>query len=294
MNPFAAKEDDSSPLCESWRQKICEWCFDVVDHYKFDREVVSYALNYLDRSVAMVASMGDNETKVSFQLKAMTCLYLAIKLHGETNVQCPHSRIKLSISTFSTLSRGMFSTGDIEKTEREILQSLSWMMNPPTPVNFVAHLLHQFMVPYITHHHQTKVVSNIYDQGRYLTELCSCTSELFICFKPSVIAFASILFVLDVTDLGALPMSVREAFVISVHQEMSLSIHDNDLKQAGLLLARHCPDLPECFQTAVSQECTTSHIDQEVSETAACQRGIHNGTVSPDNVLGVVSKYSCY
>lgn len=25
---------DSDPVSESWRRKLCEWCFEVVDHFK--------------------------------------------------------------------------------------------------------------------------------------------------------------------------------------------------------------------------------------------------------------------
>ncbi|KAI2503763.1 Cyclin [Fragilaria crotonensis] len=58
--------------------------FEVVDHFEFDREVVSIALSYLDRVVSMKTKhSGEPMHRRDFQLVAVTCLYLAIKLHGK-------------------------------------------------------------------------------------------------------------------------------------------------------------------------------------------------------------------
>ncbi len=45
-------QPSSEHVNENWRRKICEWAFEVTDHFGFDREVVSIALNYLDRVIA--------------------------------------------------------------------------------------------------------------------------------------------------------------------------------------------------------------------------------------------------
>ena len=65
---------------EGWRRKICEWMFEVVDHYKFDREVVSVALYYLDRFVTHNLTNGEEIGRREFQLLAICCLYTAMKV----------------------------------------------------------------------------------------------------------------------------------------------------------------------------------------------------------------------
>jgi hypothetical protein len=65
---------------EGWRRKICEWMFEVVDHYKFDREVVSIALFYLDRFVTHNMNAGEAMGRREFQLLAICCLYTAMKV----------------------------------------------------------------------------------------------------------------------------------------------------------------------------------------------------------------------
>ena len=48
----SALKNNTDGINENWRQKIAEWVFKVVDLLKFDREVVSITLNYLDRVIA--------------------------------------------------------------------------------------------------------------------------------------------------------------------------------------------------------------------------------------------------
>ena len=93
---------------EEGRRKLCQWCYDLVDHFGLDREVVAIAMNYLDRCLAL--RLETNSTSVSslspfsssssssfttrtkvpiltqqeIQLLAATSLYLAIKMHGRT------------------------------------------------------------------------------------------------------------------------------------------------------------------------------------------------------------------
>ena len=92
---------------ECWREKICEWSYQVIDHFDFNREIVSISLSYLDRYV----STRPVNRKV-FQLAAMTSLFLAIKLYEPSN---------LKMSSFIELSRGYFSTEHIVAMEEAIL-----------------------------------------------------------------------------------------------------------------------------------------------------------------------------
>ena len=91
-----------------WREKICEWCYQVVDHFEYNREIVAIAMSYLDRFLAT-----RTVNKKIFQLAAMTCLYLAIKLY-ETRT--------LHISSLIELSRGYFSPKHIHAMEESILR----------------------------------------------------------------------------------------------------------------------------------------------------------------------------
>ena len=126
-------QDNSENLNDhhnEWRKKICQWSFKVIDHFKIDREIVSVAMNILDRYVAketnhlytnsMGTCEGENcaesvDSRV-FQLAAMTSLYLSIKLCDTDECQYSSSR-KLRLNYFVELSRGQFCADEITQME---------------------------------------------------------------------------------------------------------------------------------------------------------------------------------
>ena len=135
LNPnYLVPADDRSPMCvassdqssaassstgtgtnssaagvnEDWRSKICEWSYQVIDHFDYDREIVAVSLSYLDRYLCRRPV-----NKRTFQLVAMTTLYLACKLYD------PH---KLRMSSLIELSRGYFTEEHITAMEESILK----------------------------------------------------------------------------------------------------------------------------------------------------------------------------
>jgi Cyclin, N-terminal domain len=98
----------SSGINEIWREKICEWSYQVIDHFDFSREVVSVSIHYLDR---FLSTRPVNKKK--FQLAAMTTLYLAIKLYEPGT---------LSMASMIELSRGYFMVEQMAEMEMAILR----------------------------------------------------------------------------------------------------------------------------------------------------------------------------
>lgn len=116
---FEAQHEDIllSPSCSSssiscinevWREKICEWSYQVIDHFDFSREVVCISVSYLDRYLSKRLV-----NKKHFQLLAMSCLYLAIKLYEPGTV---------SMKSMIELSRGYFLVTHMVEMERSILR----------------------------------------------------------------------------------------------------------------------------------------------------------------------------
>ena len=98
----------SGGVNEVWREKICEWSYQVIDHFDFNREIVSVSLSYLDRFLSTRPV-----NKKIFQLAAMTTLYLAIKLYEPGT---------LKMSSLIELSRGYFMVEHIAAMEESILR----------------------------------------------------------------------------------------------------------------------------------------------------------------------------
>ncbi len=98
----------TSSINEVWREKICEWSYQVIDHFDFSREIVAISVSYLDRYISQRFV-----NKKHFQLLAMSCLYLAIKLFGPRTV---------SMKTMIEMSRGYFQVEDMIEMEKSILR----------------------------------------------------------------------------------------------------------------------------------------------------------------------------
>lgn len=98
----------TSGINDIWREKICEWSYQVIDHFDFSREVVSVSIHYLDRFLATRSC-----NKKEFQLAAMTTLFLAIKLYEPG---------KLSMQSMIELSRGYFQVEQMVAMEMAILR----------------------------------------------------------------------------------------------------------------------------------------------------------------------------
>ena len=231
-------------VSEAWRRKLCEWCYEVVDHFGFDREVVSIALNYLDRAVgARVAASGSSMGKRDFQLLAVTSLYMAIKIHGECDD--PNSpRRKLRIDAFVELSRNFFQVETIEATEREILDSLGWRVNAPSCLRFVAAFLR--LIPRWTTDDKahSNYMGGMFDIARYLTELSVCVSTFSFTAKTSVVAYSAILCANEALQATvAMPYDVRVIMQNNVAEATGLLPNDPQVLRVKSLLKELCPDM---------------------------------------------------
>lgn len=164
-------------LNKHWREKICEWAYQVVDHFDLNREVVGVAMNHLDRYLGSYEGIVD---KNLFQLLAMTCLYIAIKLNEYKHLLIPGS--KSSMDTILQLSRGFFTLEEMEKMEYEVLQRLQWYVHPPTSQIFMKHFLFFLSVE----------ENELHDLAQFMIEL-SVMDYYFVSYRPSEIALAALL-----------------------------------------------------------------------------------------------------
>ncbi|CAJ1892866.1 unnamed protein product [Cylindrotheca closterium] len=167
----------TSVINKHWREKICEWAYQVVDHFQLQREVVSIAMNHLDRYLADYPFTVD---KNKFQLLAMTCLYLSIKLNVYKHLLIPGS--KSTMDSILQLSRGFFTLTEMEEMENDILQRLQWHVHPPSPQAFVKHFL------YLIGIEDTELL----DVSQFMVEL-SIMDYYFVDYKSSEVAIASIM-----------------------------------------------------------------------------------------------------
>jgi len=154
------------------REDMCKWAFEVVDSYSMNRESVFLAFSYLDRYAVRVESISSE----NYVLACMTCLYISVK------VMFPKK--KPLLSWFVEMSRRAFTRQDFISMELDILHTLDWKINPPTPMTFLRIYLKSYSV--------------------YFQKCCSLLEQMlqdhyFIPKRSSVIALAVILVVFDDT-----------------------------------------------------------------------------------------------
>ena len=120
----------SSPACSSSgdtlitktnRMQIVDWCFDIVDRLKLERETVMMAMEMVDRflSKSSVSSTTNHflYDRDQFQLLALTSLYITIKTNE--NMQASFGSV-----FFSSSSRGIYSVEEIENMERSSIREV--------------------------------------------------------------------------------------------------------------------------------------------------------------------------
>mmetsp|Transcript_21291 Transcript_21291/g.25349 ORF Transcript_21291/g.25349 Transcript_21291/m.25349 type:complete len:320 (+) Transcript_21291:33-992(+) len=199
----------SGGLNEIWREKICEWSYQVVDHFDFNREIVAISLSYLDRFLAT-----RQVNKKIFQLAAMTTLYLAIKLF-ETGT--------LQMTSLIELSRGYFTVEHIAVMEATILRSLSWHVHPPTTLAITRHL-----IQLLPNECERSLRHDIMELSRFLSELSVC-DYYFVTRKPSSIAIASLMNAIDGIDHHRLSAKQRLEFINNISSISHLDCYSDEV-----------------------------------------------------------------
>lgn len=222
-------DGQNSYATESWRRRLCEWMFEVADHFGFDREVVSIASYIMDRS-ASIAFEGHSghATKRQYQLVAVASLYLALKIHGEIDPDTEEERLKLRLSNFVELSRGFFSEEAIAAKETEILTSLKWHVNPPTCARFLSCFL-EFLPEWKVDQNTDYLIPTrqivwvkIFDIAKYLTELSVFISAFAFGYDPSTIAYAALQCALEhVQEKSPFPREAQTQLIDSLFQVSS-------------------------------------------------------------------------
>jgi len=112
-----------------WRASIVKWSYNVVDYFDLSREVVALSMSLFDRFFATRICMPSSDLVL---LASIATLHIAIKTRESAIIK---------LSTLSWFGRGRFSESRIAHMELLILTNLRWLVNPPTTIAFVMHLL---------------------------------------------------------------------------------------------------------------------------------------------------------
>ena len=214
--------------------------YEFIDHYNFDREVVSVAISYFDRFMAISADSFDAEHAMDmYQKVAVTALFLACKLYATTSCEVENV-LEARSRALSKLLYGTVDPQDLLKMELDMLRAFEWHVNPPT--------MHQFAFLFFKLHPLRDTCplsgSYLYEATRYQVELAVFVPELLARFKPSVVVCAAMNNALE-------KICADNPYVISTEMKQSFEtmcaqqqINPLAVAQCQLVLKRLYPQLP--------------------------------------------------
>jgi len=234
------------------RTKMAEWCFQVTEFCQFSKESAEIAINYLDRF--LLADQSALQDRAVFQLAAMTCLYMAVKIH-EPEAMCP--------TTVSTLSRNTYTPQDIESMERQILSALKWRVNPPTSVSFVRQMLLLLPDGLLT----TRQRTTMEEIATLQTELAVGDYNL-ITVKPSTIAYCSVVNALE--SVHSLEPKTVAYMVYALAR--AVGIDDRDDNEELRTMTEYLLDAVEQREPEMVARATTKATAQEPSASHVQRR----------------------
>ena len=277
-SPQDSKDQGVSERC---RRRTCEWMYDICDYFQLNREVVGIALFYVDRYFTLTFEGASGQVPVTrrqFQLVALTGLYVAVKLHGESrqeSLTCrqilgspgqpnihrqPWNRLKFSLTICASISRNQFMPREIEECERSMLSTLDWHVNPVVSSGTIIDSL----LIYLPCAMSSRMIDGglnesfpifVYDCAKYLAELSVSVPALSLVYKPSVVAYSAILYALD--TLTAKSSSCDSCFTKQCREEYEKLIvqvssyhfdrEKTNVKNAKKILQAICPNLSDLF-----------------------------------------------
>jgi len=298
--------------------------FTVATFFGLNREVVTVAMNHLDRYLATILSSKTTSTntatanittatttttisKQDFQLWVLTSLYLAIKLnHGccqyQDRLHLPGTNSTLQVICQLSDNPEPFDPQIIQQMELNILQALDWYVHPPTPQSILRQLWnpnmsrqllrmlrgnnhHVSSEPNVVEHSAQWWYSKVYDHCCDLLDKILQEYEFSLCFSCSELAIATILQVVDSCKFGNIPAIPADDSSSSSNQTPSV-----------LLLSQWKLSLPTEFGTKLRSSSMNAcrqqlreYLLQQQQESGMSKKNKRQDNLSCDSEVDLVA-----
>jgi hypothetical protein len=227
--------------------KTVDWCYDIIDHCKLDRETVAIAMDIVDRFISNQSAYDAQRTLLcswQYQLVVVSSLFIAVKLN---------ERVIVESDFFASLCRGLYGIDEIEKMEMLILQGLTWRVNAPTSIQMVHYIL-SLLSSHVDQLDE-RVWTFILDEARYQTEH-AVRDYYFSTQRSSTIAVASI--------VNAIEMLKKEDRTDLLTALLRV-IQDFDFASVNEIAAARKRLLHNVEEMGVANECSIGGISISIS-----------------------------
>jgi hypothetical protein len=228
---------DVDELNALWRRLLVEWMYYVVDYCQLQRQSVGAASFFLD----VTMYRGLIQTREEYQLAAATALQLSLKTFDSAVIQ---------LEKLVKLGRGSFTEEDVVRMECKILKCLNWRVHPPSTYCFLSQ--YELLLP-----------SSMTEPTReMLVEVTKLVSELSVIdhkynyYRPSVLAYATMLMAMELIDHVDLPVHQRQCFVMHMstvakqHSKSPLVLKAFEELKKTLDTCSKLPGLMQCLSVA--------------------------------------------
>jgi hypothetical protein len=236
----------------TWRERVSQWCYDVIDHLNLPREVVYIAMNILDRYIATNPN-GPGQEKEAYEATAITSLFLAIRISGPMDIKIPDLLF---------MSRSSAQTRDVHSTGSYILETLTFSHQILTPTAFVKALM-----SFLSSSLSTQNSMSVFELASYLVEIAVCDQH-FCRVRPQELAFAALIIAMSQHSEG-IDRKTVSLFLHLVQQESGMSSNSAHMKSL-------CARLRELYKQTedISRSDDAPHVvfDEEEEEAPPRKR----------------------
>ena len=211
----------------SHRHALCKWGYDTIAACDgVSRSTAVVAFTYFDRFLSSNSPAAERALNdvAECQLAFVSSLVIALKIHSGFNVE--------SDFVSEVVTRNAYNADEINSMELEILHSLSWKLNGPTPHDFIDYFLE--VMPGV----DGTRLELIQNMSKTLVE-SALTRYAMVMHLPSEIAFVSILCAIHRLELALLADGLKYLKII-------LGVEFRDFKLRSLIQTMGCL-VRECF-----------------------------------------------
>ncbi|KAM3199908.1 cyclin-D3-3 [Capsicum annuum] len=173
----------NNPCLSLCRKEGVELILEGVGYHGFCVQTAVVAVNYLDRFLVRFELQSEKQPWM-IHLVAVTCLSLAAKVE--------ETQVPLLLDLQVEESKYLFEPKTIQRMELLVLSTLKWKMNPVTPFSFLDYFSRRFG---LDDHICCELLRR---SERVLTS--TLTDRRFMCYRPSAMAAATMLHVIDMLE----------------------------------------------------------------------------------------------
>jgi hypothetical protein len=270
----ALKDVDPSFHKQVWRERVAQWCYDVLDYLEESRAVAAIAMNIIDRYLAVLSKESSLSTPLvigefDYEVISFAALFLAIRVSGSNKELEISELLQLSSGSGAPQARHIVLAGN------SILQKLSWNHQILTPNSFLRELVALLMAEFDEEEATTdkampcESVSALVEFASYLVEVSVC-DVYFSSVAPSEIAFGALALAMmcnsDLFSTDCRYKAFLSHFFRTVHEQTSMNI---ECPQMNSILSR----LLHVYNQ--SQEAVTGNFGREPIQW---EKSANNGT----------------